>query len=183
MAFNSLPTMRLVIDVSDRLEDLITQARQWNQHAREAMAEGLSEYHDERIPRHFRQDAREIYDHKERLASYLAKKAKRFHSYRDLVKRGLTEQFVTSARRITLQGSLMSKGAGATLRGNLIMQHAIPVAQDNTHPSHVTIADMKREMTLMTDAEQERFAKNFSHRLATKLETRARGMRRYKTYF
>ncbi len=91
--------------------------RRHNQFAKVAMRKTMERHHEEHIPRHFRRENTKLYDHKPRKPQYVRYKQRRWgQGGMDLVKRGRTRQWMTSAYKLTVGGSASDRTLNATLK-------------------------------------------------------------------
>lgn len=170
--------MRLWMDIPKRPE-FIAQSRVWNKIVKDAVREALVYHHNTHIPRHFKRDARQRYEHKPRSEKYKAWKKRRFGSLLDLVLTGRTRDKLTKPQgydKIVVGGA--AEGGKKSLEGKLIYQfgfvqdiknyYASKKAQTNTrdprarkagqrqqNPNRVTLRDMRAELQRITQDEAD----------------------------
>jgi hypothetical protein len=168
----------IAVSVPERPGDVAR--RHWNRFCREAMQECLQTHHRERIPLHFRQDARYRYGYKDRTARYRAAKRKRYKSTRDLVKTGASERRMKREGQIIVGGA--AEGSKRPISGKLRLMFdftqtaAFEFSQmkrfkqagrgwydsaAGRRAAGVTIADMHREVQQMTPQERRAFAEQY----------------------
>lgn len=147
--------------------------RHWNRIVKEAMEACLKTHHKERIPLHFRQDARHKYSYKERSLRYRKRKRLKWHTTRDLVKTGASEQRMKREGQIVIGGA--AEGSKKPIVGRLRLKFDFAQSEQfkrsqvkrftRTVQPHfsrttagVTIADMHREVQRFTPQERKEFA-------------------------
>lgn len=171
--------MRLFIDVPKKPSD-IAQARVWNGFVKDAIRETLAHHHNKHMPRHFKRDARQRYQHKERNAKYKSWKKRKYGSLLDLVLTGRTRDKLTKPNgfdRITIGGAAI--GGKKPVEGKLVYTFGFnqdlidfyksqkgKKSRDHrnamrlggmrvtlVNPNRVTLRDMRAELQTITEDE------------------------------
>lgn len=145
--------------------------------AKLCLHEELVKHHQKRIPKHFKQQARQEYGYKQRTDATRRRKRKLYGSTRDLVKTGATEQLVTRARQISVGGTL--KDGGGSILGTLSMWFPYSIRRDPQNPGGVTINDMAGEISRVSAAEALEIEQGFTDRFVLKLNEYRHGRRRF----
>lgn len=191
------PKLVITLDVPRKFEDLVD--RKHNAFAKESLREVIETHWKERIPLHFRQDARSRYGYKERKDAYKRMKDRRYQSRRDLVLTGASERNMKVNRKITVGGT----AAKGTLKGTLHLRFAwaakirehfeqttkhrrkhgnvtsiTTTAERKKVRPNVTPADMKREMQAMTVEERRAIADEMKTRYLDKVQAYRSGRKR-----
>lgn len=158
-----LPKFVWVIDMPEWDEDV--NKRNYNKFAKEALAETLEKYHEQKegLEKHFKRDARQRYRHFPRSPKY--KKWKQKHgSLIDLVKTGASKERMLSYRKISVGGS----AANGDLHGKLTVYFKESLRggsgsfRNPDHPSAVTIQKMIIELQRFDSTDPGRFGKWFA---------------------
>lgn len=148
------------------LYDLIYSARNWNKHARVALREELEKHHRQRIPRHFRMGAHQLYGYMPRTAK--TREFKRTHwridPNLDLVRSGRTSRYIQQQYQITFGGQFGGEAKGGTLQGRLKMPLPFPASRPG-RPGSVTLEEIKKEIRATTPAEDREIAEGYRDRL------------------
>lgn len=168
--------------------------RKQNSAMKEAMRTAMKTHHRERIPKHFRADARTRYGHAERTRKYNAFKRRFMGSRRDLVKTGRTEKEMKANARITIGGtSLTGLKAKMKLRFGwedrpVQDQKMVNVLQEafqkrlrraggdrflaellKRQTAGVTLNQMRKEITTIRPDELQEFADEFAQEYAKRI--------------
>lgn len=185
--------MEISVEISEEIFDLPGRAH--NLAGKEALRDELVRHHRERIPLHFRQNARDRYRYKKRSDVYLAIKRRKTHSTTDLVYSGATKSMVRGLGMVriggTMTGSTYKNGAKAGqvraeagLSGHLVMQIPFSIGyRDSADPSRVHSADIADEITRVRDDEEREMAAGFERTYMRRLEYYGeRGQRRRRIF-
>lgn len=199
------PQMRLWLDIPKRPSE-IAQPRVWNKMVKDSVRTALVYHHDRHIPEHFTRKAREKYGHKPRSDKYKAWKAKKFGAVLDLVMTGSTRKLWTSKhgyQRITMGGA--AEGGKKELSGAIVYvwgfnqklidfykaQKANKTRDPNVtrgggiraryqNPNRVTLADMRKEMQIVTADEAEHLGQVFRAELIGRIDSYKAGRKRIR---
>jgi hypothetical protein len=151
----------LTIDTPTRPEDIAK--RHHNKFAKEAMNRMLVTHHEQRLPKHFENDAHTKYGYADRSNKYKVSKLRKFHSITDLVKTGASRRKILSksARKITIGGA--AEGGKKGLTGTLEVRFSFlggtgRFRRKDTH-QEVSVEQMKKEVRATTRQERREMAK------------------------
>lgn len=111
-----IPPLVFVLDLPTRPEDI--SKRHHNRIVKDAARRMMERHHDENIPKHFKRDARRRYGYAPRNPKYTRWKQRKYGTGGlDMVKRGRTRQWMTSAYKLRMGGN----AEAGTLKAQLIL--------------------------------------------------------------
>lgn len=140
-------------DISDRRHNQITKI---------AFRKILERHHEEHIPRHFQRDNRRRYNHLPRKEKYVRYKQRRWgQGGMDLVKRGRTRQWMTSAYKMKIGGTAVARDITATLILKFPFKGGSGRFRKAQSRGAVTIQQMIKEMQRFGDDEPRKLSEWF----------------------
>lgn len=142
-------------DISDRRHNVI---------AKEAMREVMQKYHDDKraFPRKFTRAGRKLYGYKPRNVKYERYKQQKYGTGSiDMVKRGRTRQWMTSAYRLTVGGTAAARTLNATLKTTFPFKGGSGSFRKSKARGALTIQQMIMELQRFADDEPRLMAQWF----------------------
>jgi len=152
-----LPTFFYVFEWPNDISD-----RRHNQFAKIAMRKVMERHHAEHVPRHFKRENARLYDHLPRKPKYVRYKQRRWgQGGMDLVKRGRTRQWMTSAYKLSVGGTAVARTLNATLKLTFPFKGGSGRFRKAQSRGSVTIQQMIAEMERFANDEPRKLAEWF----------------------
>lgn len=182
------PTVRANLVAPEPLLRERSFLRIHNRAAKDALRDEAEKHHKERIPGHFTRGAAQKYGHMRRTPRYMRMKARRFGSVADLVKTAASRDEMIANAKIRVGGKAADdEGNSGNLNASIELrfvfgrdaQKAVAKAirtgklrrghRSGAHRSGVTIAQLRKEISTITDGEHYQVARGFLRRYGENL--------------
>jgi hypothetical protein len=155
--------------------------RRHNQFAKQAMRVVLEKYHGDKrgFPRHFTRQGRKLYDYLPRKPKYERWKQRKYGTGSiDIVKRGRTRQWMTSAYRLTVGGTAANRTLNGTLKLTFPFKGGSGRFKKPNSRGAITIQRLILELQRFADDEPRLLAQWFREEYMRQVDEFRRGRKR-----
>jgi hypothetical protein len=172
-----IPEVGFVMSVPEPILDTARFIRLHNQISRNVMRAVLLTHHEKRLPGHFAANAKSKYNYQPRTEATQRIKQAKYHHTVELVQSGKTKRAMTGSFPVVR----MTGDTSRILIGKIRYRFPFPVSRDAKEPRHISMAQMGKEIAVMTTEEQQEmveqyaglYAADLRYSLATKPKLRA----------